>query len=404
MNLLYLINWVVVNVKKKNYNVIIYYIMTDNNRIPFSTRALGLTIGQATNLFTKNFDASFNDLDVTGNLDVNGNIKVTGKINGIQNVFTESVGGSTAGSITTLTSGNPASSSIIGGKIITQDDGDPNVNKQFKFSCGEGTRERSIVIQENQPISINNDLGVYNNLSVGGRIQIGSGGGSSGLAGQVITSNGSSSGASWSSSTNITSVGTLSSLTVTGDSNVNGLIKLNSLSGTAGSILTSNGTSDPTWTEPIAFKATNPAAGNATGGVGLLLFSNNLTDVVGGNRASFQQGTSYDTSTGYFTAPYNGLYYFHTSLLWATGSFVATFVTLMIGPSTISTGDDAFIISQAGGNEAFNNAFTQNADGIVKLTAGEKVGVFIQIGGGSGSTWAITKKFCVFGGYLIQKL
>ena len=53
--------------------------MTDYNRIPFSTRALGLSTAQATNLFTKNLDVIFDNVDVGGNLDVGGLIKVDGQ-------------------------------------------------------------------------------------------------------------------------------------------------------------------------------------------------------------------------------------------------------------------------------------------------------------------------------------
>ena len=150
------------------------------------------------------------------------NLKVTGKINGIQNVFTENVGGSLQGSITTFISGNPDSSTIIGGKIITQDDGN-TTQKEFKLSCGEGSRERSIVIQENQPVLINTDLAVYSELSCA-------------------------------------------------ELQVDNLIKLGVDSGNAGEVLTSNGSNNPTWSaippitaiDNIIIGANTPAAGSFT--------------------------------------------------------------------------------------------------------------------------------------------
>jgi len=171
--------------------------------------------------------------------------------------------------------------------------------------------------------------------------------------------------------------------------------------GTAGAVLTSNGSGAAvSWTPPVAFKATN-AVGSVTGGFGATKFSNNLTDVTGGSRGSFQVGSSYNTSTGNFTAPYDGLYYFHASVLWDTSAFAATWCSVLIGLSTIIYSDDAFVIDQVGANEAFNTNFTQNCAGVVKLNEGQEVCVFTN---GNSTSSEITLKFCVFGGYLIQRL
>ena len=171
--------------------------------------------------------------------------------------------------------------------------------------------------------------------------------------------------------------------------------------GSSGAILTGFGSSNQVaWVDPVAFKATNDANTNRTGSSGISLISDELTNVSGGNRSAFQVGTSYDTSTGYFEAPYDGLYYFHASVLWDTNAFAQSYTGVYIGLSTLSTGDQALIINQTGANEAFNANFTQNCDGVVKLDQGQQVGVFIN----SNVSWAITRKFCVFGGYLIQRL
>lgn len=179
-----------------------------------------------------------NALITTVGVTCGGDLQVTGKINGIQNVFTENVGGSTKSSTTTFISGNPDSSTIIGGKIITQDDGD-TTQKEFKLSCGEGSRERSIVIQENQPVLINTDLAVYSELScaelqVDNLIKLGV---DSGNAGEVLTSNGSNN-PTWSAIPPITAIdniiigantpaaGSFTNLTSTGTTNINAVLNV----------------------------------------------------------------------------------------------------------------------------------------------------------------------------------
>ena len=185
----------------------------DSSRIPFSTRAKNLTVNSIRGL---NFDDISTDTLIK-KVDANN----AGNSN-ILSSFAENVGGSTKSSTTTFISGNPDTSSIIGGKIITQDDGD-TTEKEFKLSCGEGSRERSIVIVENQPVLINNDLAVYNELSCG-------------------------------------------------ELQVDNLIKLGVDSGNAGEVLTSNGSNNPTWSaippitaiDNIIIGANTPAEGSFT--------------------------------------------------------------------------------------------------------------------------------------------
>jgi hypothetical protein len=153
---------------------------------------------------------------------------------------------------------------------------------------------------------------------------------------------------------------------------------------------------------PVAFKATSGGADvSVSGGFGMTKFSNNLTNVSGGSRGSFQVGSSYNTSTGNFTAPYDGLYYFHASVLWDTEAYAGNYCSVMISLSTHSLADHALMISQVGENETFNKNFTQNCAGVVKLDAGQEVCVFTN---GNTTASRILKKFCVFGGYLIQRL
>lgn len=115
----------------------------------------------------------------------------------------------------------------------------------------------------------------------------------------------------------------------------------------------------------------------------------------------------YDTTTGMFTAPYDGLYFFSASVLWHTGSFVAGYTTVMITkpgypvPDNISHAT-AYLISQSGSNEAFDTNYTQTCDGVVKLIAGEAVGLYVrgQYNGGAPKIDLSMTSFC---GYLIQR-
>lgn len=116
----------------------------------------------------------------------------------------------------------------------------------------------------------------------------------------------------------------------------------------------------------------------------------------------------YDTTTGMFTAPYDGIYFFSASILWHTASFNAGYTTVMI----TKPGDPipnnphhstAYLISQSGGNEAFDSNYTQTCDGLVKLMAGEEVGLYVR-GQHLGGAPKIDLSFTSFCGYMVQRI
>ena len=145
--------------------------MESSSRIPFSTRAKNITVNSIRGL---NFDDISTDTLIK-KIDANN----AGNSN-IKNSFTAT------GSVTQLLNGDPNGIiTNIGGEIITSLIGG---DAKMELTVGEAGGKRSIILQENQPIVIEDDLSVVI-LDVGGLIKLD---GSSGTAGALLTSNGSS--------------------------------------------------------------------------------------------------------------------------------------------------------------------------------------------------------------------
>ena len=90
------------------------------------------------------------------------------------------------GSVTTLITGDPNGMiTAIGGEIITSIIGQES---KLEITTGVGAGKRSLILQENQPVIIEDDLNVIN-LEVAGLIKLD---GALGNAGDVLTSNGAS--------------------------------------------------------------------------------------------------------------------------------------------------------------------------------------------------------------------
>ena len=234
----------------------------------------------------------------------------------IQNYFTAN------GSVTSLINDDPNDVlSIVGGVIETSVVGG---NKKMEVSVGTDGSKRSIILQENQPIVIEDDLSLVN-------------------------------------------------------LDVDGLIKLGGSSGTDGAVLTSNGTSDPTWLEKINLFAYKTV--DTTG-----IAYNVDTVVVGYTTTVESNGSSFDTATGEFTSPRTGLYK------------VETFITIKDGSvPNIATGD-VFINVYSGGswsrfktvilsmNNTETEGITLQNSAIIQLALNDKIRVSAAVRTGGGGT------------------
>ena len=281
--------------------------MESSSRIPFSTRAKNITVNSIRGL---NFDDITTDTLIK-KIDANN----AGNSN-IKNSFTAS------GSVTQLLNGDPNGLiTNIGGEIITSLIG---ADAKMELTVGEAGGKRSIILQENQPIVIEDDLSV------------------------VIL-------------------------------DVGGLIKLDGLSGTAGAVLTSNGPSNPTWLEKINLFAYKTA--DTTG------IAYNVDTVVIGYTTSVESTIgSFNTTTGEFTAPRAGLYKIETFITVKDGSVpnIATgdvFINVYSGGawSRFKT----VILSM---NNTDTDGITLSNSAIIQLALNDKIRVSSAVRTGGGGT------------------
>jgi hypothetical protein len=139
-----------------------------------------------------------------------------------------------------------------------------------------------------------------------------------------------------------------------------------------------------------------------------LNFSNNIAkvsnhlNIIPNSRGSFQLGTHYSDVTGKFTAPYDGLYYFHGTITWRTDNFSASYLGAIISKSSLKTFADALLITYDGGNQSFFNPnFSQIVQGVLKLDTADAIALYGYSSYGSGN---VDISLCCFGGYLIYRI
>ena len=143
-----------------------------------------------------------------------------------------------------------------------------------------------------------------------------------------------------------------------------------------------------------SFRATSSDENSYTFSSGTPLFSAQLNNA-SGYRGCFNIGGAYNTSTGLFTAPETGVYFFNGSISWLTSDFNAGNCTLLITKPTLNTISSSLLHSRYGANETFNSNFTQEAAGLVSLTAGDEIGLYVSASNASGAAISlIMSYFC----------
>ncbi len=207
--------------------------------------------------------------------------------------------------------------------------------------------------------------------------------------------------------------------------------------GTTGQVLTSNGAAMlPTWQTNSNGNVSGPGSStdraistwNGTGGNAL--FDNSTTKIDSSGRftntgqpaftvhvsshidnvtgdgtnynivfdtVNFDQGSNYNTGTGFFTAPITGRYFFNTSV--AFFNLGAAFNSLIIQFNTTAGVKEIYRINPS--TNSVGGIFTSGGSFLINLTSGDSCAVLVQVAGSTKTIGITGTPDSFFSGYLV---
>lgn len=199
-----------------------------------------------------------------------------------------------------------------------------------------------------------------------------------GTAGQMLQSAGNASPPAYSTPTYPSGSGTSRKIIVSNGTNNVYSTETWAVPGTNGNVLTSDGTN---WTSAA------PAGGGGVAGTNSFLATltsvqasktgNGTIYTIPFDTAIFNNGSNYNTSTGVYTAPATGIYYFSATILTQAQTAAAPTPQLAITATASAITYRADAIATAAGQ---NIPYTIN--GTIAMTAGDTAQITINIGGG----------------------
>jgi len=160
-------------------------------------------------------------------------------------------------------------------------------------------------------------------------------------------------------------------LDVWGNINLTGTLKINDHPGFSGQVLTSNGTTSPTWQNmPLS----NPQVGFFAKKNNNQAIPNNIETTILSYTESFDDGNSFNPNTGLFTAPSDGVYHFDSEFCFNVNP---TFdMTVLCRFFINSTASESTLVS-------LNSNYSTTLSYVVKLLAGNTVSLKVYQNNGT---------------------